>query len=125
MTQPHTPDALIDQDPETRAEYCFQLLLDKQPLWGLEGQLGWVMLSAEGDACTPLFPDAQSAQLWCAQQYPESKPKMIPFAQLQQTLFSQWQQDEVLLMLFPLAQEEEGIMVKVEELLDALAQAGE
>ncbi|WP_343846112.1 DUF2750 domain-containing protein [Bowmanella denitrificans] len=115
-------DDLLQQDPESRAEFCLQYLASHHYLFGLEAKQGWVMLSAEGDACTPLFPDMQSAQLWLSQQYPECKPKKITLIELQQTLFGQWREDEVLLMLFPLADEEEGIMVKVEELQAALAE---
>ncbi|MBN7825163.1 DUF2750 domain-containing protein [Bowmanella dokdonensis] len=115
-----SPESLLTASAEERAEYCFMQAVNQQLVWGLEAEHGWVMLSAEGDACTPLFPDAQTAALWSATQYPQARPKPIKLDELLSRWFVLWQPDEVMLMLFPVANEEEGILVQTEEFTQAL-----
>ncbi|MDF2177084.1 DUF2750 domain-containing protein [Aliiglaciecola sp. CAU 1673] len=117
-----SPEQLQAKTPEDRAEYLFELLLREGKCWALEGPMGWVMLSAQGDACTPLFPDTESATAWAAQQYPEAKPKTVSLDELQKRWFPLWQEDEVMIMLFPLANEEEGVVAHIRELIEAIAE---
>ena len=113
-------ESLLTASAEERAEFCFMQTVQHQQVWGLEAELGWVMLSAEGDACTPLFPDANTAALWAEAQYPQAKPKLVKLNDLLTRWFPLWQPDEVMLMLFPVANEDEGILVQIEEFLQAL-----
>jgi hypothetical protein len=120
MTQ--TFSDLIAMDAEQRAEYTFATLLSQGQLWGLTQKAVWAMLSAEGDACTPLFPDQQTAQHWAEVHFPGAKARAISLNELQNTLFSQWQPDEVMLMLFPVVREEDAIVVKIDEMQQAIAE---
>lgn len=122
MSNP-TPEILENKTPEERAEYLFEQLVTEGRCWALEGPLGWVMLSAQGDACTPLFPNAEYANAWAQRQYPEARPKPISLSEMQKRWFALWQEDEVMIMLFPLAQEDEGVVAHISELKDAIAEA--
>ena len=44
--------------PEERFDYAITSMIERQHLWGLYGDNGWLMLKAEDDACIPMVP-------WC------------------------------------------------------------
>ncbi|WP_088328961.1 DUF2750 domain-containing protein [Lacimicrobium sp. SS2-24] len=120
MTQ-QQPD-LTALDAEQRAEQTFLLLLEQGQLWGLSVKEGWAMLSAEGDACTPLFPDQTSAMAWAKVHFPQARAAVLTLEELQHRWFGLWAPDEVMLMLFPVVREEDAIVVKIEEMQQAIAQ---
>jgi hypothetical protein len=69
--------------PELRFEYALTQMIEKQNLWGLYGESGWVMLKADDDACIPIWPHKE-------------------------------------LLVFPLGDDEEGIMLEAEEMISCI-----
>lgn len=106
--------------PEQRCDYALTKMLETGHLWGLYGDNGWLLLKADDDACLPIFPYEAFAQAWEKDDFPDCKPKQIDL----DAWINQWlpgmQQNGTLVLVFPLSDDEEGIMLSAEEVIDIL-----
>ncbi|WJG07927.1 DUF2750 domain-containing protein [Aliiglaciecola sp. LCG003] len=104
--------------PEERFEYALQTMVENEGLWGLFGENGWLLLKADEDACFPVWPHEAFAKAWEKNDFPDCKPKKIDL----ESWLAQWlpgmQQNGTLVLMFPLSEDEEGIMLEAEEVLD-------
>ena len=106
--------------PEERFDYAITSMIERQHLWGLYGDNGWLMLKAEDDACIPVWPYAEFAQAWVKNDFPDCVPKQIDFAQWHQLWLPGMQNNGTLVLVFPLSEDEEGIMLEAVEMLTCI-----
>ncbi len=115
--------------PEARCDYAIAELVDNQAIYGLYGKDGWVMLQAEGDDCFPVWPHPDFAKSWEKNDFPDCEPKAIALADLMEKWLPGMAQNGTLFLMFPLADDEEGIILEADELAEAiddeLAEQGE
>ncbi len=111
---------LSKMQPEQRFEYALEKMISKQYLWGLYGENGWVMLKADDDACLPIWPNKEFAQAWVKQDFPDCQPKQIEFSEWVEAWLPGMQKNETLILVFPLGEDEEGIMLEAEEMLECI-----
>lgn len=108
--------------PEDRFEYALQKIVENGELWGLYGNNGWLLLQAEDDACLPIWPSEAFAQAWEKNEFPDCKPKSIKL----DIWLSQWlpgmQNNGTLVLVFPLSEDEEGIMLNAQEVTDSFTE---
>lgn len=112
--------ALSKMLPELRFEYTLTQMLEKQRLWGLFGENGWVMLKADDDACLPIWPHKEFAEAWVKDEFPDCQPQEIAFVDWIDTWLPGMQNNKTLVLIFPLGNDEEGIMLEAEEMLSCI-----
>ncbi|AWL11592.1 hypothetical protein HMF8227_01111 [Saliniradius amylolyticus] len=110
--------------PEERAEQTLLAIIEQGELYHLQHGPRWAMLSAEGDACTPLFCRKDAALQWLGAHYPEAKPKSLSLKKLMKEWLPLYAEDDVYLMLSPAPREAEGILITIDEFLQALSEEG-
>jgi hypothetical protein len=112
--------ALSKVAPEQRFEYTLEQMISKQYLWGLYGQSGWVMLKADDDACIPIWPHKEFANAWVKADFPDCEPKQIDFTEWLDVWLPGMKTNKTLVLVFPLGEDEEGIMLEAQEMLDCI-----
>lgn len=112
--------ALNKMLPEQRFEYALSKMIETGSLWGLYGESGWVMLKADDDACIPIWPHKEFATAWVKDDFPDCEPKPIEFAQWLDTWLPGMKNNKTLVLVFPLGEDEEGIMLEAEEMIDCI-----
>lgn len=120
-----TPDEFVEiskLQPEERFDYALKVMVENSELWGLFGENGWLLLQAENDACVPIWPHESFAKAWEKDDFPDCKPKKIEL----DAWLSQWlpgmQKNGTLVLVFPLGEDEEGIMLEATEVLECFAE---
>lgn len=112
--------ALSKMLPEQRFDYAIEQMIERKTLWGLFGENGWLMLKAEDDACVPVWPHKEFAEAWVKDDFPDCQAKQIEFSDW----FGQWlpgmKNNGTLVLVFPLGDDEEGIMLEAQEMLDCI-----
>jgi hypothetical protein len=106
--------------PELRFEYALAKMIETQSLWGLYGENGWVMLKADEDACIPIWPHKEFAESWVKDEFPNCQPKQIDFVEWIDTWLPGMQNNNTLVLVFPLGDDEEGIMLEAEEMIGCI-----
>jgi len=106
--------------PEDRLDYCLAKLVEHKELYGLYGDNGWLLLQAENDACLPVWPHEEFAKGWVGQDFPDCQPKLIPLSDWVERWLPGMQQDGNLILVFPVGEEEEGIVLTSEEFVECL-----
>jgi hypothetical protein len=112
--------ALSKMLPELRFEYALTKMIETQNLWGLYGESGWVMLKADEDACIPIWPHKEFAEAWVQNEFPDCQPKQIDFVDWIDTWLPGMQKNNTLILVFPLGDDEEGIMLEAQEMIDCI-----
>lgn len=106
--------------PEERFDYAIAKMIELGHLWGLYGENGWLLLKADDDACLPIWPHEEFAQAWEKDDFPDCKPKQIDL----DAWINQWlpgmKENSTLVLVFPLSDDEEGIMLMADEVLTCL-----
>lgn len=115
--------AINKLQPEERFDYGLQSIIENGCLWGLYGESGWLLLQADDDACLPVWPHETFAQAWEKDDFPDCKPKKIELDPWLQQWLPGMQNNGTLVLFFPLSEDEEGIMLDAEEVLDCFNQA--
>jgi hypothetical protein len=106
--------------PELRFEYALTQMVEKQNLWGLYGESGWVMLKADEDACIPIWPHKEFAESWVKDEFPNYAPKQIDFVEWVDVWLPGMKNNNTLVLVFPLGDDEEGIMLEAEEMISCI-----
>ena len=106
--------------PELRFEYALTQMVEKQILWGLYGENGWVMLKADDDNCIPVWPHKEFAEAWVKGDFPDCQPKQIDFVEWIDVWLPGMQNNNTLVLVFPLGEDEEGIMLEAEEMINCI-----
>ncbi len=106
--------------PEDRFDYSITKMIELGHLWGLYGENGWLLLKADDDACLPVWPHEEFAQAWEKDEFPDCKPKQIDL----DAWINQWlpgmKENKTLILVFPLGEDEEGIMLEADEVLECI-----
>jgi hypothetical protein len=111
---------LSELSPEERFDYAITNMIEHQFLWGLYGDNGWLLLKAEDDACLPVWPYAEFAQAWVKNDFPDCQPKKIDFSEWHGTWLPGMHKNSTLVLVFPLVDDEEGIMLQAQEMIDCI-----
>jgi hypothetical protein len=106
--------------PELRFEYTLAKMIETQSLWGLYGESGWVMLKADDDACLPIWPHKEFAEAWVKDEFPNCQPKKIDFVKWTDIWLPGMKNNQTLILVFPLGDDEEGIMLEAEEMISCI-----
>lgn len=106
--------------PEQRFEYSLAQMIEKQYLWGLFGEEGWVMLKADDDACIPIWPSREFAVAWVKNDFPNCEPKQIDFTEWFNVWLPGMDKNNTLILVFPLGDDEEGIMLEASEMIECI-----
>jgi hypothetical protein len=106
--------------PEQRFEYALGKMIEDGYLWGLFGESGWVMVKAEDDACMPIWPHEEFAKSWVKEDFPNCQPKQIDFAEWRETWLPGLANNQTLILVFPLGDDEEGIILEAQELSECI-----
>lgn len=109
--------ALSKMLPEPRFDYALAQMIEKQHLWGLYGENGWVMLKADDDACIPVWPHKEFAVAWVKDDFPNCEPKQIDFVEWVDVWLPGMKKNNTLVLVFPLGEDEEGIMLDSDEMV--------
>jgi hypothetical protein len=112
--------AITKTTPEQRLDYSLTKMIELNSLWGLYGTNGWLLLKADDEACFPIWPHEAFAVAWEKEEFPDCKPKKISFDDWQNQWLGGMKQNGTLILVFPLSDDEEGIMLSAEELIDCL-----
>jgi hypothetical protein len=112
--------ALSKMLPEERFDYAIEQMIERKYLWGLFGENGWLMLKAEGDACVPVWPHKEFATAWVKDDFPDCTPKQIEFSEWHGQWLPGMKNNGTLVLVFPLSNDEEGIMLEAQEMLDCI-----
>lgn len=115
--------AISKLSPEERFEYALEKIIEQKQLWGLYGENGWLLLKAEDDACLPVWPHESFAQAWEKDEFPDCKPQAIALQDWLQQWLPGMNNNGTLVLMFPLSEDEEGIMLESTELMDCFEQA--
>jgi hypothetical protein len=114
--------ALSKMLPEQRFDYAIEKMIEYKHLWGLFGENGWLMLKADDDACIPVWPHEEFASAWVKDDFPNCQPKQIEFYEWLEQWLPGMKNNKTLVLVFPLGEEEEGIMLEAQEMLDCIAE---
>jgi hypothetical protein len=106
--------------PEQRFEYALSKMIEDQNLWGLFGKSGWVMVKADEDTCMPIWPHKEFASAWLKEDYPDCEPKLIEFSDWVDVWLPGMAQNNTLVLVFPLGEDEEGIILEAKELIECI-----
>ncbi|WP_158969262.1 DUF2750 domain-containing protein [Paraglaciecola sp. L3A3] len=106
--------------PEQRFEYALTKMIETQYLWGLYGKNGWVMLKADEDSCMPIWPHKEFATSWVKEDFPDCEPKQIDFVEWLDIWLPGMQKNNTLILVFPLGEDEEGIILEASEMLECI-----
>lgn len=109
--------------PEDRFEYMLKALMADQQLWGLYGKNGWLLLQADDDVCMPIWPHQDFATAWEKDEFPDCEPKAIELDAWMEQWLPGMQKNGTLILTFPLSDDEEGIMMEANEILEAIKEA--
>ena len=112
--------ALSKMLPEQRFDYTIEQMIERQYLWGLYGENGWLMVKGDDDACVPVWPHEEFAAAWVKGDFPDCKPKQIEFSAWREQWLPGMQSNGTLILVFPLGDDEEGIMLEAQEMLDCI-----
>ncbi len=108
--------AITKLSPEERFEFALEKIIEQKQLWGLFGENGWLLLQAEDDACLPVWPDESFAKAWEKNEFPDCKPAPIELDNWMEQWLPGMQGNGTLILMFPLSDDEEGIMLDASEL---------
>ncbi|MFT4995369.1 MAG: hypothetical protein ACI965_002418 [Paraglaciecola sp.] len=112
--------ALAEMPPEQRFDYAIEQMIESKILWGLFGKNGWLMLKAEDDACVPVWPHEEFAAAWVKDEFPDCEPKPIAFTDWLGQWLPGMKNNGTLVLVFPLGDDEEGIMLEAQEMMDCI-----
>jgi hypothetical protein len=107
-------------NPEERFDYAIAKMIELKHLWGLYGSNGWLLLKAEDDSCLPIWPHESFATAWLKDEFPDCKPKQIEFDEWLNQWLPGMQKNGTLTLVFPFSDDEEGVMLTAEEILECI-----
>ncbi len=114
-------EAINTMPAEQRYEYFISWATDKNPVWGLSSDDGWVILSDEGDEIFPVWPAAELASQWRKGEFSDCEPQAIEQQDWQEKWLPGMANDGLLAAICPDV-EGDAIIVSAEELLENLQQ---
>lgn len=107
--------ALLNASNEQRLAYCIKTCATEQKIWILTDEHGCMMLNTEDEDCVAIWPSAEAATQWAADDWEACTATSIPL----QDWLNRWTdglaEDEVAVVVFPNTQEE-GIILSSGEL---------
>lgn len=114
--------AINKLQPELRFEYALSEMIENKEVWGLYGNNGWLLLQAEDEACLPIWPHKAFAEAWEKDDFPDCKPKAIDLDAWMDQWLPGMLKNGTLVLVFPLGEDEEGIMLDATEILECFTE---
>ncbi|MBN8444729.1 MAG: DUF2750 domain-containing protein [Gammaproteobacteria bacterium] len=109
-------------DAEQRYDYFVNAVVDLEQIWILMDDEGFVLVTAEGEQCIPVWPHAELADLWIEGELAGCQSKAVDIS----TWLDKWTTglngDELSVAVFPHA-EEPGVVISPTELSETLLEA--
>ncbi len=109
-------------DAEQRYDYFVNAVVDLEQIWILMDDEGFVLVTAEGEQCIPVWPHAELADLWIEGELAGCQSKAVDIS----TWLDKWTAglngDELSVAVFPHA-EEPGVVISPTELAETLLEA--
>jgi hypothetical protein len=109
-------------DAEQRYDYFVNAVVDLEQIWILMDDEGFVLVTAEGEQCIPVWPHAELADLWIEGELAGCQSKAVDIS----TWLDKWTTglngDELSVAVFPHA-EEPGVVLSPTELAETLLEA--
>jgi hypothetical protein len=109
-------------DAEQRYDYFVNAVVDLEQIWILMDDEGFVLVTAEGEQCIPVWPHAELADLWIEGELAGCQSKAVDIS----TWLDKWTTglngDELSVAVFPHA-EEPGVVISPTELAETLLEA--
>ena len=101
-------------DAEQRYDYFVNAVVDLEQIWILMDDEGFVLVTAEGEQCIPVWPHAELADLWIEGELAGCQSKAVDIS----TWLDKWTTglngDELSVAVFPHA-EEPGVVISPTE----------
>lgn len=107
---------------EQRCEYALEHMAVAKQVWGLKGERGWILLKTGDEVCMPVWPYEQFARAWEKDDYPDCKPELVELTTWREQWLPGMQQNGTLVLVFPVGEEEEGVILEAEEMQNYLAE---
>ncbi len=106
--------------PEDRFEYFLQHLKDYPFFYGLFGKNGWIMVQSDDELCLPIWSHQDFVVAWERDDFPECLPKRIELQEFAEMWVPGLEKNNTLLLIFPCGDEEEGIVMSGNEILECI-----
>lgn len=111
-------------DAEQRYDYFINAVVDLEQIWILMDDEGFVLVTAEGEQCIPVWPHAELADLWIEGELAGCQSKAVDISTWLDKWTSGLNGDELSVAVFPHA-EEPGVVITPTELAETLLEAME
>lgn len=111
-------------DAEQRFDYFLTAAVDTQQIWILVDEEGFVLVDAEDDRCIPVWPHAELAQQWINGEWAQCEAQAVDFSVWLDKWTAGLNGDELMIAVFPHAQEP-GIVMDPTEFSEILLEAAE
>ncbi len=111
-------------DAEQRYDYFINAVVDLEQIWILMDDEGFVLVTAEGEQCIPVWPHAELADLWIEGELAGCQSKAVDISTWLDKWTSGLNGDELSVAVFPHA-EEPGVVISPTELAETLLEAME
>ncbi|MDA8622141.1 DUF2750 domain-containing protein [Psychrosphaera sp.] len=106
---------------DKRLKYLLMQILEQQQVWILTDEHGAVMLTTDDEDCIPVWPHFEFAHEWATGDWNGFEPKAISLKDWQKKWSHGLEDDELLIVAFPIP-DEDGIVLEPFELEDELEQ---
>ncbi len=111
-------------DAEQRYDYFINAVVDLEQIWILMDDEGFVLVTAEGEQCIPVWPHAELADLWIEGELAGCQSKAVDISTWLDKWTSGLNGDELSVAVFPHA-DEPGVVISPTELAETLLEAME
>lgn len=108
-------------DQNKRLKYLLTQMLEQQEVWILTDEHGAVMLTTDDEDCIPVWPHEEFAAEWATGDWQGFEAKSISLKDWQAKWTRGLEDDELLVVAFPLP-DEDGIVIEPYELEEELEQ---
>lgn len=111
----HTISTLKQLDSEQRYLYFIEQVVLHKEVWILSDEQGCVMLNTEEEACVPVWPSLESAQMWATSEWQHCQAQSIDLKSWQLRWTPGLEEDGFYVVVFPI-ESQEGSVIEAHEL---------
>ncbi len=103
-------NAICHKSEDERYDYFMRKVSDFEEIWSLHSPEGWVELSDEdGQICLPIWPHPDFASAWAVEEWSDCQPKAIKLDVWLERWTQGLENDDTVLVVFPV-DEEQGLV---------------
>ncbi|MCK5881968.1 MAG: DUF2750 domain-containing protein [Sinobacterium sp.] len=111
------------KEASDRYDYFIKKVCNFEEIWSLRSDEGWVELSdSDGEICLPIWPHPDFAKEWATEDWQDCTPAVIKLDVWLERWTQGLENDNTLLVVFPVG-EDEGLIQTPEELHNDLLSA--